>query len=49
MDAFDLGVSTILHCFVADKEMFSEYAGNGMKRFVEDWDRGGRVMGIESC
>jgi len=42
MDIFEIGVSTILHCFVADDEMFTEeesFAGGDLKKFIDDWEQ----------
>lgn len=42
MDIFDMGVSTILQCFVADDEMFSEeesFAEGTLKTYIDDWDK----------
>lgn len=39
MDVFDISILCILHCFVADEEMFngrSRYAGGSLKRFVDE-------------
>lgn len=41
MDIFDMTVITILHCFIADDEMFTEdeaYAGGDLRTLIDDWD-----------
>lgn len=41
MDVFDMGSATVLQCFIADDEMFTEeesYAGGDLKRLIDDWD-----------
>jgi len=41
MDVFELGVSTILYCFIADDEMFTEeecFAEGDLKHLIDDWD-----------
>lgn len=38
MNVFDMGISTVLHCFIADEEMFSGstcYAEAGLKRYID--------------
>ena len=42
MDVFEIGVSTILQCFVADDEMFTEeeaFAGGDLKEFIDEWEK----------
>eukprot|EP00980_Cylindrotheca_fusiformis_P012449 scaffold3054_cov129-Cylindrotheca_fusiformis.AAC.13 len=39
MDVFDISILCILHCFVADEELFggrARYAENSLKKFVDD-------------
>ena len=40
MDVFDMGISTVLHCFIADEEMFSGdecFAENRLKRYIDKY------------
>ena len=38
MDVFNMGIKTILHCFVADEEMFDgEYAEGALVRFIDSY------------
>jgi len=38
MGVFDMGIKTILHCFVADEEMFDgEYADGALVRWIEQY------------
>ena len=39
MSVYDMGIATILQCFVADEEMFSSdqrYAEGSLKNWVDD-------------
>lgn len=38
MDIFDMTISTVLQCFIADEEMFAEnsYAEGDLKKFIDD-------------
>lgn len=40
MDIFDMGIKTILHCFVADEEMFDgEYADDELVRWIDQYQQ----------
>ena len=42
MDIFDMGVTTVLQCFIADEEMFEErgecYAEGRLRKYIDDYD-----------
>lgn len=41
MDIFDLAITTVLHCFIADDEMYDEdeaFAGPDLRKFIDDWE-----------
>ena len=40
MDVFDMSITTILHCFIADEEMYSGdevFAEQGLKRYIDKY------------
>ena len=49
MDVFNMGIKSILHCFVADEEMFGgEYADGSLVRFIDSYqDQEPVVMGTK--
>merc|ERR1712071_585796 len=41
MDIFDLAITTVLLCFIADDEMYDEdeaFAGPDLRKFIDDWE-----------
>ena len=43
LDIFDIGISTVLHCFVADEEMFGAdpdncYAEGPLRKWIDEYD-----------
>lgn len=42
MDVFDMGISTVLHCFIAEEEMFDgrqRYADSSLKNYVDKYGK----------
>lgn len=38
MDVFDMSITAVLHCFIADEEMFTDqiYADGDLKKYIDE-------------
>jgi hypothetical protein len=47
MDVFDMAISTVLHCFIADEEMFNQDAQYAEPKFRTWVDKNGAEKDVD--